>query len=284
MEHVQRIALESWLSLTPRPQIILVTDHPTTENVAKEYGVESTPCLAFSPRGVPLLSSIFEQAYRLAKYDLLVYVNADIIVSNRVHSVVEIVSKRWKKYLIVSSPYLIDHKRLSPGRDFEQAIKNAILGRHYHCNIDIFIFQRSLFQRVPPFAVGKHFWDSWLVSYSMLRGIPVIDATDYLPIFHPNEEPYHLRLSKIYQTNSVIEAYEADVRENRRLAGQWIEGSRYSLPYYIDEHGNLRSRLRGGLWPLQVKYWLKYILHTYVAKGEGPLREKLNPFRRKKRS
>ncbi|MCS7162616.1 MAG: hypothetical protein NZ958_04730 [Bacteroidia bacterium] len=143
---------------------------------------------------------------------------------------------------------------------------------------------KDLFRKIPPFVLGRCYWDSWLISYPILRGIPVIDATDYLQIFHPNHEPYPIHLSKMYQTSAVSEAYQADVQTNYRLSGKWVEASRYVLLYYIDEHGNLRSRLRGGLWQLQIKYWLKYILHTYVAKGEGPLREKLNPFRRKKKT
>ncbi|MDW8236518.1 MAG: hypothetical protein RMK98_07880 [Bacteroidia bacterium] len=269
------MALESWLLLEPRPQILLIVDHPSTEKLAQEYGVEFTPCLEFSPRGVPLLSSVFREAQRLAKYKVMAYVNADILLPNKLGKVIEKVKEKWKRFMIVSAPTIIDYTRLHISLGYEQeAMKHAIF-HPIHTGADLFIYTKGIFTDIPPIRLGRYYWDHWLLSYPLIYGVPVIDATPYLPIFHP----YDKTSSQCNQTGFFERfplEHKLDAEDNLRLIGYWFLSSREQLPYYIDSTGQLHSRLKGGMWKLQVKFMLKYTLHSLI-KGQRPLREKINP-------
>ncbi|MDW8236517.1 MAG: hypothetical protein RMK98_07875 [Bacteroidia bacterium] len=195
VERMQRMALESWLLLEPRPQIIIFSDHPSTERIAQEYGVEATPCLAFSPYGAPLLSFLFQRAQELARFETLVYVNADIMISSNLYDALLQVQRRWKKYLLVSAPHVVDHLRFSIRSGYEEKATKYIISPPLPFTADLFAYPKGILVQVPPFRLGRGSWDSWLLSYPLLKGIPVIDATSYVQLFHPNDRSstHHLQ-------------------------------------------------------------------------------------------
>lgn len=281
VERIQRMALESWLLLEPHPQIILFSDHPSTEKIAQEYGVETTPCLAFSPHGVPLLNFLFQKAEELARFETLVYVNADIMISSNFYSALHTVRKRWKKYLLISAPYVVDHTRFTIHPGYEKEATKYIVSSPLPFTADLFAYSKGVFTQMPPFRLGKGSWDSWLISYPLLKGIPVIDATSYVRLFHPNDRSSTHHPQSEFR--SIMAKYQEDIKANILLAGYWVEASREVLPYFMDDTGTVHARYSGGLWLIQLKFVLKYFLHTHVVPGEGALKEKLNPFRRLKR-
>src|SRR2546430_4941754 len=77
---IQRNAIQSWLKIDPRPEIILFGDDPGVANVAEEYGLRHVPTVERNSYGTPLVGPVMEQAQQVALNDLVCYVNADIIL------------------------------------------------------------------------------------------------------------------------------------------------------------------------------------------------------------
>jgi hypothetical protein len=57
---------------------------------------------------------------------------------------------------------------------------------------DYFIFPRDCFTAMPPFAIGRAGWDNWMFFYARQQRWPVVDATQVLPVIHPDHDYSHL--------------------------------------------------------------------------------------------
>ena len=91
-EVIQRNAIRSWTLLKPKPEILLFEDEKnTTKKVAEEFSIGYITDVKKNEFGTPLINDIFEKAQEVAKNDILVYVNADIIlISNFIKSIKQI--------------------------------------------------------------------------------------------------------------------------------------------------------------------------------------------------
>jgi hypothetical protein len=163
--------------------------------VAGEHGVRHVPAVACNERGTPLVSDLFAQARRLATHPVLIYANADIILTGDLPRAVARVAdrerfllcgRRWD--LSVTAPLDFsagweDRLRARVARDGELAIPGAI---------DYFAFPRSLFDAIPLFAVGRVEWDQWLLFHARARGAALIDATACVLAVHQRHGYEHL--------------------------------------------------------------------------------------------
>ncbi|TAK09087.1 glycosyltransferase family 2 protein [bacterium] len=193
---IQRNAVQSWTLIRPRPEIILFGDDEGTAEVAKSFGVRHVPKVARNEYGTPLLNDPFEQAKRLATYDLLCYVNADIILmSDFLEAVRRIV--RWKhRFLMVGRRWDIDIKEYV---DFTMGWENRLRARvncqgqlHPSTGIDYFVFPRRMWGDIPPLAIGRTTWDNWLIYQARAMHVPMIDATDSIMAVHQNHDYLHI--------------------------------------------------------------------------------------------
>ena len=76
---IQRNAIKSWLQLKNLCEIMLFGDDEGVPEAADELGVKHVPNIERNEFGTPLLSSAFRSAQKLAKNDILMYSNADVI-------------------------------------------------------------------------------------------------------------------------------------------------------------------------------------------------------------
>ena len=67
---IQRNAIESWLRLRPQCEVILFGDEEGIAEVARELKVRHIPEVARNEYGTPLISSLFEKAQEIARYDV----------------------------------------------------------------------------------------------------------------------------------------------------------------------------------------------------------------------
>src|SRR5260370_34192598 len=77
---IQRNALKSWKLLHPDIEIILFGDDEGSAEVCREFGFRHEPYLARTEFGAMRLDDMFSKAHDAAKYDILCYVNYDIIL------------------------------------------------------------------------------------------------------------------------------------------------------------------------------------------------------------
>lgn len=193
---IQRNAIKSWTLLRPRCEIILLGDDEGTADAAQEFGVEHIAEIARNEFGTPLLNDMFSSAEHRARHKVLCFMNADIILTSDFLRAVERVSTWTDKFLMIG-------RRRDVGinepwnffrSDWEQKLREYVL-EHGHLRgehaVDYFVFPKGLYDQIPPFAVGRPCYDSWLIYKPISRRYPVIDATDEVLATHQNHDHSH---------------------------------------------------------------------------------------------
>jgi len=240
IEVIQRNAIQSWLALHPDIEVILFGDEQGTAEVSRQYGATYVPGVMRNEYGTPLVSDLFAQAERMARYSLLCYVNADIILMSSFIRGLEVVAAEKRRFLMVSHRW--DADITEPLRfegewekDLEKRVRcNGTL--HGPSGIDFFAFPRGLWGELPPFSVGRPAYDNWLLFRARQLGAALVDATPTVMIIHQNHHYGHNPRGK----KGIWEGPEA--QQNRQLAGG--QGHLFLLlhaSHYLTESGVKRA-------------------------------------------
>jgi hypothetical protein len=213
---IQRNALRSWVQLGPDVEVFLIGEEEGMAQAAAELGIRQLPDVKRNSSGTPLVSSIFDLARQHGSGELLLYINADVLLLPETLTAAKAVMRQAGKFLIVGQRWDLDVRQplcfdeTWPG-EIERIL--AEKGRlHPRGGSDYFLFPRDCFQSVPDFAIGRAGWDNWMIYEARRQGWATIDATTDLRVIHqdhdyshlPNGQP-HYRLPETF--------------ENVRLAG-----------------------------------------------------------------
>ena len=195
IEVIQRNAIESWTKLEPQPEIILFGRDAGTAELARELGLRHEPDVAATDRGTPLVNNLFEEAEAAAKNPWLCYVNADIILLAEFLRAVECVQKMTPKALMVSKRINLDiRERLELGGDWEEELSRRARtsgeDEHYS-GIDVFVYPKGMYREIPGFAIGRLWWDHWLIKAVREQNLPVVDASRVAPLLHQKHDYNH---------------------------------------------------------------------------------------------
>jgi hypothetical protein len=193
---IQRNAIKSWTLLQPRPEIILFGTDNGTARLAEELGLRHIPDVATNEFGTPLLDDLFRRAEAAARFPTLAYVNADIILLSDFVSAVDLVQRQFAKSLLVSKRINLEvGEPLEFNTGWEQALrlraKTSGLDGHYS-SIDVFVFPKGMYSSVPEFAIGRLWFDHWLIKAVRAQGLPVVDASLASPILHQQHDYNHV--------------------------------------------------------------------------------------------
>ena len=193
---IQRNAIETWTRMRPAPQVLLFGDDEGVAEVARDLAVSHVRQVQRNRWGTPLVSDLFGQAQEIGGTRLLCYVNADIILFDDFMNAVERVAAWQNRFLMI-------------GRRTDTDITEAIAFSQPHWaeqvreaartrgklqiarNIDYFAFTRGLYPEMPPLAVGRFWWDNWLVWKVRSMGAPVVDASEVVTAVHQNHDYSH---------------------------------------------------------------------------------------------
>jgi len=193
---IQRNAIQSWLHLGEGVRVILIGDETGMKEVADEFGIDHLPQVQVNRDGTPLVSSIFELARQHSPDPLLVYLNADILLTPAFLAPVNQVAEQVERFLIVGQRWDLDVPQaldFSPGWDERLMADVRQRGRiHPPMGSDYFVFPRTCFTQMPKFAIGRAGWDNWMFTHARLQGWPVIDATQAVTIIHQDHDYSHL--------------------------------------------------------------------------------------------
>lgn len=215
INRIQQQAVESWKHLKGDKRIIL-------------FGED----LKKNKNGTPYLNDAFRAACNQSIGNILLYVNADIILTSDVIDVISIVENAFSDFLIVGQRIdipnvVIDYNK--PNWEISLREKVAINGKlHPAHGIDYFIFTKSMIEELsmPSFVVGRPAWDNWMIARCKELKYPVIDATGQILAVHQNHDYNHLR-------GGVVEMRKGEEAQyNIQLAGdrlQTIEDADYHV-------------------------------------------------------
>src|SRR5947199_7425746 len=118
--------------------------------------------------GMSLLSYLFLQAESAATSPYLCYVNADIILLSEFLWAAETVQRKFAKSLMVSKRINLEiAEKLSFDTGWEEAVKRgaSATGKDEHYTaIDVFVFPKGMYPQIPDFAIGRLWFDHWLIK------------------------------------------------------------------------------------------------------------------------
>ncbi len=185
---IQRNAIRSWKHLRPECQVIICGDEAGCRDVATELDVDWVSDVETTDLGTPLLASVFERVERQARHELLCYANADIILFDDLLEAVSLVASEHRRFLVVGEALDLDVTR-EIAFDGSEAVSlqrharqtGALRGRLW---IDFFVFPRGTVGRLPDFAVGRPYWDNWMIWRARSKRVPVVDATGAATVVH----------------------------------------------------------------------------------------------------
>jgi hypothetical protein len=192
---IQRNAIASWTRMNPRPEVILFGPDEGTTEVAAELGVRHVPAVQKNQWGTPLVGDLFAQAQQISGSPWLCYVNADIVLFDDFIAAVSRVSAWTKQFLMVgrrtdldiSEPLGFETNWAAQLRESARTQGRLQIAR----NIDYFAFSRGLYPAMPPLAIGRFWWDNWLLWKARSRGAPVVDASSVVTAVHQNHDYSH---------------------------------------------------------------------------------------------
>jgi hypothetical protein len=193
---IQRNAVESWVRLRPRVEVILLGADEGTAETAHALGLRHIPEVAANEHGTPLLNDIFRRAEEAAAFPWMCYVNADIVLLDDFVEMLGKARKQLEKFLCVSKRVNLDISEplhFSSGWQTalkEQAQANGADGPH--TAIDVFAFPKGTYARMPDFLIGRLWFDQWLIKAAIEQGLPVVDASRVAPVLHQNHDYGHV--------------------------------------------------------------------------------------------
>lgn len=188
----QRNAILSWQALPCEKTILLFGAEPGTREMAEAINAVSIDNISRDSFGTPLLSSVLNTVNNMVRDGVIVYVNADIILTSDIVRAIDMVREQFENFLMIARRWNIDFEEpIDFGSDWEREIKNQVhlLGTLIEPQgIDVFAFAHGQFANVPPFAIGRSYWDNWMVAHSRASGYPVVDATPSVMTIHQNHD------------------------------------------------------------------------------------------------
>jgi len=239
---IQKNAITSWMLLTPQPEIILFGDDEGIAEAAAELGVRHIEAIRKNECNTPLVHALFQQAQEESETELLAYINADIILFSSFTQGVLRAAKAFESFLLVGGRW--DYDQVGPvdfsEPDWEEKLQHRVFRQgkpHALTGMDYFVFRaHKAWPRIPPFALGRFAWDTWLLHDAVSQGLAVIDATAFLPVAHQNHAYAH------YSGGFGAMRQGVEGTRNLRLAGKITAESALDAPYYFDAQGEIHKR------------------------------------------
>lgn len=282
---IQRNAIQSWKLIHPQVEIILFGDEPGTSTVVREFGLIHVPEVSRSESGAKLLRSIFQPAQRIARHELLCYVNCDIILVPGIAKGAAEVASQFGQFLMVGRRWNVD---ITDPWDFSDSAWEDRISKLTAeqgklvtaCGIDYFAFRRGLYPPMPALVIGRIWWDHWLIWKARSMGIPVIDASSRILAIHQNHDySYHVDgAAGVWNDKEALRNYEL-------AGGAWHLYTIQDCTHELTASGisrNWKSRF-APFWrflrPSVVPAWFRFLELTRPLRNALGLRKKLRPAR-----
>ena len=189
---IQRNALKSWTLLHPDVEVILFGDEEGAAEVCAELGLHHEPHVERNGK-VPYVNSMFVRAQQIARHEYLCYANCDIVLFKDFLKAFETAREWEKNFLAVGRRWdadvtqAIDFASSSWGEDLRSSARIRGIQQDVFW-IDFFLFNKGLYEGIPPLIVGYCYWDNWMIWKALSSEAPVIDISAAAMAVHQNHE------------------------------------------------------------------------------------------------
>jgi len=252
---IQRNALKSWSLLHPGVEVILFGDEEGAAEVCRELRIRHEPLVLRNENGTKYLNHIFDRACEIAHHKILCYANCDIMLASDFLAALELTSKTFGEFLLIGRRWDTD---ITAPWDFNHADWGHKLRSFALENgkkngpswIDYFCFSRDLYyKKMPPFLIGRHGWDPWLIWFSRHSKVPLIDASEAVVAVHQNHDYAYLGKGFVAKQSST----EADYNWNLLKDSDWHYYSADAATVIL-ERARLRTNRLAWIGPIKARF------------------------------
>lgn len=208
---IQHNALDSWAALEPPCELVLFGDEPGVAEAAARVRARHEPLIGSTASGIPRVDELFRRARATARFDVLCFANADILLPPSLTPAVTRVAERFDRFVAIGRCRNVDLAERVAVPNWSRLLTDGEM--RPPGGIDYLVFSRDVYETIPPFALGRAGFDNWLVWEARRLRIPVVDLTDVVVAIHQNHDYGHLAGGR-------DTAYAGpDARRNIELAG-----------------------------------------------------------------
>lgn len=256
--------MRSWVEVGDT-EVLLFGDDPGVAEAAHELGVRHIPAVRRNATGRPYLDSVFTALQQTCSNDAILYVNADIVLTDDIKVAMKALLATFQVFLLVARRTEISiDSHLEFGGNWQRTLRTLVAAEGLLAPpyaIDCFGFVRGSLAPFPPFLVGRPGWDNWMVYQARERRVPVVDCTADVLLVHQDVEPGYAR-GKAWNWDDEESAH------NLRLAG-W---GRY---FDVDSatHQLVNGVVRRQVPPSLGRWW------TDITKADPRMRSLVAPAR-----
>jgi len=192
----QRNAIASWKALGNDIEIILFGNEDGTKEVVKEFSIKHVSDVPCSQEGLPKVNEMFSLAESMSPYNLLMYINSDIILLSDFVETVKCIADEMKnkQFLMLGQRHDLDlYRAVNFGEDEWDIKLRDLVRKNGNLRgpgaIDYFLFRKGMWpKKMPAFVIGRVQFDNWLIYCARFMRIDVIDATRTIMAIHQNHE------------------------------------------------------------------------------------------------
>ena len=225
---IQINAIRSWRSVSKEVEIIIFGKSEGAQKIANEVSAIYYPNIKCSKNGVPLLSDLFHKANKIASFDILLFINSDILLPKRIIYSIMNVKDKFSNFLLVGHRWDLKVEKLI---NFNEAATVSLFWEMSEIKskkaspaaIDYFGFRKNSLKNIPDFVVGRPGYDNWLIWYARRNFMPVVDISEEVKVIHQSHHYNFHNLKnnpKIFDRNKI--PIEEDGKKNMKLHGNRV--------------------------------------------------------------
>ena len=195
---IQRNAINSWLKLSPKPNIILFgIEDESIKKEFKDKNITFLPIKDCNEYGTPFVNKIFESAIKNSSTDALCYVNSDIILFNNFPKTIKNLITQ-KKYFGVGRRHNVEIQEILDFNNQEQIYNYYLSNSNLdsYTGSDYFIFNKYTIKNIPSFLIGRTCWDNWLMYYAATNKLNLTDCSNSIKCIHQKHDYSHIKTNK----------------------------------------------------------------------------------------
>jgi len=178
------------MAFQPPAEIFLIGKE--SRSVCEEHGLWLLDKVKCSGAGFPMIDDMFCLAQERATRNVLMYVNADIILAN-VYETIKVVKAELEEFLVVGLRFDLQYDigLWKFDASWENRLRKTDQPRlGPPCAADYFLFTKNYWETIPPLVVGHAGWDNWMIEAALKMGKPIVNASSFLRAYH---QPHHPR-------------------------------------------------------------------------------------------
>lgn len=214
----QRNALGSWLMLNPRPEILFIDEKGGLDDVAERVGARVIGSIERTEYGMSM-RSIFRKVDEHARYDLIAYVDLDVILGPSFMKAAYFCADKYDEFLMGGGRWSAKGLKAVNYADpkWQAGVWSRVFKNH-HKGSDYAVYRRGFFENMPDFTIGLGWWDGWRMGETLRRGADLINSQRVVYAVH--------------QDHALRKAGSPGWTRNRQLMGDcqaWVTNATHYL-------------------------------------------------------